>query len=243
MPYSLAALPLVLIELGWPGWHTRNSNLLLAGRYRESNPDWGRDFPCLSGPPKAHLAFCTMDTGSFLGVKSTESSGDHPPPSSAEVENGFELYLCCLSVPALACHGVNLIFCHCNRTLGRPPSLDCLEKLIIPCPCWGWNHNYSVIQPVAWSLHWLGQECIKFPKIQDSPWNSRHQKDDMKQGPQWRFTKSKYHHTTFSSHSNIMPGVCAPLDLDFQASITMLEWQNQREWNRQHKLVWPVSVV
>jgi hypothetical protein len=35
----------------------------------------------------AHPASCTMGTGSFPGVKWPGRGADHPPPSSAEVEN------------------------------------------------------------------------------------------------------------------------------------------------------------
>jgi hypothetical protein len=35
----------------------------------------------------AHPASCTMDTGSFPEVKRPQHGADHPPPSSAEVEN------------------------------------------------------------------------------------------------------------------------------------------------------------
>ena len=36
----------------------------------------------------------TMGTGSFLGVKRPGRGADHPPPTSAEVEGGVELYSC-----------------------------------------------------------------------------------------------------------------------------------------------------
>jgi hypothetical protein len=46
---------------------------------------WGRDFSHTSR--SAYPASCTMDTGSFSGVKWPGRGADHPPPSSAEVEN------------------------------------------------------------------------------------------------------------------------------------------------------------
>jgi hypothetical protein len=48
---------------------------------------WGRDFSQIRTSPGAHLAFCTMGTGSFLGVKRPGHGADHPPPPSAEVDN------------------------------------------------------------------------------------------------------------------------------------------------------------
>jgi len=43
--------------------------------------------------PGAHPAFCTIGTGSFLGVKRLGRGTDHPPPSSTEVKERVELYL------------------------------------------------------------------------------------------------------------------------------------------------------
>jgi hypothetical protein len=92
-----------------------------------------------------------MDTGSLPGVKRIHHSGDHPPLSSAEVENGLELYLCHLSVLAQARLGVILnTVTEIGGWVG-PQALIGEGK--ISCPCWEWNHNYSVIQPVAWSLY------------------------------------------------------------------------------------------
>jgi hypothetical protein len=52
---------------------------------------WGRDFSHTSrpalGPTQPPVASCTMGTGSFPGVKRPGRGADHPPPSSAEVEN------------------------------------------------------------------------------------------------------------------------------------------------------------
>ena len=49
---------------------------------------WRRDFPHPSRPaPGDHLASCTMGTRSGLCI-------NHPPPSSAEVKERVELYLC-----------------------------------------------------------------------------------------------------------------------------------------------------
>jgi hypothetical protein len=39
--------------------------------------------------PGVHPASCTMDTGSFLGVKRPGHDADYPPPSSTEVKKGY----------------------------------------------------------------------------------------------------------------------------------------------------------
>ena len=56
---------------------------------------WGRDFsaPVQTGPG-AHPASCTMGTRSFPGVKRLGRDAYPSPPSSAEVKNTVELYLC-----------------------------------------------------------------------------------------------------------------------------------------------------
>jgi hypothetical protein len=47
-----------------------------------------RFFAHVQTGPGAHPAFCTVGTGSFPGVKRPGRDADHPPPSTAEVENG-----------------------------------------------------------------------------------------------------------------------------------------------------------
>jgi hypothetical protein len=54
---------------------------------RGSNPGGGEFFAHVQTGPGAHPASCAMGTGSFPGVKRPERGADHPPPSSAEVEN------------------------------------------------------------------------------------------------------------------------------------------------------------
>jgi len=56
---------------------------------RGSNPGGGEIFR-----PGVHPASYTMGTGSFSGVKGPRRGVDHPPPSSAEVKERVELYLC-----------------------------------------------------------------------------------------------------------------------------------------------------
>jgi hypothetical protein len=48
-----------------------------------------RFFAHVQTDPGAHLASCTMGTGSFLGLKQPRRGADHPPPPSAEVENEY----------------------------------------------------------------------------------------------------------------------------------------------------------
>jgi hypothetical protein len=48
---------------------------------------WGRDFFHVQTDPGTHPASCTVGTGSFPGVKRPGRDADHPPSSSAEVEN------------------------------------------------------------------------------------------------------------------------------------------------------------
>jgi len=48
-----------------------------------------------------------MGTGSSPGVKRPGRGVDHPPPSSAEVKERVELYICS---PYMACSRVNFTF-------------------------------------------------------------------------------------------------------------------------------------
>ena len=77
----------------------RDSAVGIATCYRLEGPGiesrWRRDFPHLSRPALGH----TPDTGSIHGVKRPGRDVDHPPPSSAEVEERIELYLYSSSGP------------------------------------------------------------------------------------------------------------------------------------------------
>ena len=57
---------------------------------------WGRDFPHRSRPAMrpTHPPSCTLGTGSFPAVKQLGRDVDLSPPSSAEVEEKVELYIC-----------------------------------------------------------------------------------------------------------------------------------------------------
>jgi hypothetical protein len=50
-------------------------------------PGGARFFAHVQTGPGVHPAFCTMGTGSFPWVKRPGLGAEHPPPSSAEVEN------------------------------------------------------------------------------------------------------------------------------------------------------------
>ena len=77
------------------GWHSAVS---IASRYELDGVGiksrWGARFsaPVQTGPV-AHPASYTIGTGSFPGVNQPGHDIDHPPPSSAEVEERVELYL------------------------------------------------------------------------------------------------------------------------------------------------------
>jgi hypothetical protein len=52
-----------------------------------------------------------MDTGYFAGIKQPKRGVDHPPPSSAEVEERVELYLYSPSGPSWPVMGLNFAPC------------------------------------------------------------------------------------------------------------------------------------
>ena len=76
----------------------RDSSVGIATRYGLDGPGiefwWRRKFsaPVQTGPV-AHPASCTMDTGSFPGVKGPGCGADHPPPSKCRGHDRVELYL------------------------------------------------------------------------------------------------------------------------------------------------------
>jgi hypothetical protein len=70
----------------WPGYLSRYSDWLRAGRSGNRILVGARFFAHVQTGPEAHPAFCTMGTGSFPGVKGPGRGADHPPPSSAEVK-------------------------------------------------------------------------------------------------------------------------------------------------------------
>jgi hypothetical protein len=76
----------------------RDSSVGIATHYGLDGPEiefrWGARFsaPVQTGPG-THPASYTMGARSFLGVKQPGRGVDHPPPSSAEVKEGIELYL------------------------------------------------------------------------------------------------------------------------------------------------------
>ena len=82
----------------------RHSAIGIATLYGlEASGDRGGGFSALVRTgPGPHLAPCTMDTGSFSGVKRPGRSVDHPPSSSAEVEGRVEFplwaFVACLRV-------------------------------------------------------------------------------------------------------------------------------------------------
>jgi hypothetical protein len=69
-----------------PGYLSRYSDWLRAGRSGDRIPVGARFFAHVQNGPGAHPASYTMDTGYFLGVMRPRRGADHPPPSSAEVK-------------------------------------------------------------------------------------------------------------------------------------------------------------
>jgi hypothetical protein len=62
---------------------------LRAGRSGDRIPVGARFFAHVQTGPGAHPASCIIGTGSFPGVKRPGRGADHPPPPSAEGENGY----------------------------------------------------------------------------------------------------------------------------------------------------------
>jgi hypothetical protein len=71
----------------------RDSYFLRAGRSGDRITVGARFYTPVQTGPEAHPGSCTMDTGSFPGVKRPGRGVDHPPPFSADVKERVELYL------------------------------------------------------------------------------------------------------------------------------------------------------
>ena len=83
-----------------PGQLNRYGDLLRAGRSGNRVPVGERFSAPIQTGLGAHPAYCTMRTGYFPGVKRPEHGVDHPPQSSAKVEERVELYICFPSGPS-----------------------------------------------------------------------------------------------------------------------------------------------
>ena len=93
-------------------WLSRYSDSLRVRRSGDRNPVVAR----ISAPVQIglgdHLSSCTLDNGSFPGVKRPGRGVDHPPPSCAKVE----LYPCSPSGPQAVCYRVKLYLYICLVT-------------------------------------------------------------------------------------------------------------------------------
>jgi hypothetical protein len=87
------------VHLG-PGERSRYSDSLRARRSGDRIPVGARFLAPDQTGPEAYSASCTMDTGSFPGVKRPGRGFDHPPPCSAKVEERVQLYLYSPSGPS-----------------------------------------------------------------------------------------------------------------------------------------------
>jgi hypothetical protein len=85
-------------------------------------------FLCLSGPAPQPTTTHTMGSRSFPGVTQPGCGADHPPPSSAQVANGLELYLPVPSVPIQVCQCVTSIQQECLQPLPYSTFTWCLIK-------------------------------------------------------------------------------------------------------------------
>jgi hypothetical protein len=100
-------------------------------------PVVARFFAHVQTGPGVHPASCTMGTGSFPGVKRPGRGADHPPPSSAEVNERVELYLYHPSGPS-GLLGVPLPFKWLGLEVGSSPSVyltDIPHIFLVPLMC------------------------------------------------------------------------------------------------------------
>ena len=82
-----------ILKLEYINFLRLHLNSLLAGRSGDRNPVVARFFAPVQTGPGAYPASCTIDTGSFLGVKRPGRDADHPPPSKCRGHERVGLYL------------------------------------------------------------------------------------------------------------------------------------------------------
>jgi len=88
-----------------PGYCSRYSDQLWAGRSWDRIPVGARFSAPLQTGPGAHPAFNTMGTGSFPGIKWPGHGIDHQIQSNATVKERVELYLYSPSGPSWSVRG------------------------------------------------------------------------------------------------------------------------------------------
>ena len=81
------------IPHGGPGWFSRYSDSLRAGRPGDRIPVGARFSVPVQNGPGAHPPYYKMGAGSFPWTKRPGCGVDYPLPSSAEVKERLELYL------------------------------------------------------------------------------------------------------------------------------------------------------
>jgi len=94
---------------GGPGYLSRYSDSLRAGRSGDRIPVVVRFSAPVQTGPGAHLASYTMGTGSFPEVERPERGVDHPSQSRAEVKERVGLYLYSPSGPSWLVIGRTLL--------------------------------------------------------------------------------------------------------------------------------------
>jgi len=73
----------------------------------------------------------------------------------------------------------------------------------------------------------IQQGYTNFPHPYQPPHNSRCLMGDMKQVPYWGPTKMRCNHTEFCHHSELAPGICAPLEHSNSRWQEFLHWSAQ----------------
>jgi hypothetical protein len=110
---------------------------------------WGARIPApVQTGPGAHPASYTMGTGSFPGIKRPGSDVDRPPPSTVEVKERAELYLCSQSGPSCPVLGRTLpLHLSTLKLLHISETTVCFELYVIGCIGWWMYRLTSVTSP------------------------------------------------------------------------------------------------
>jgi hypothetical protein len=88
---GLLYLYLFTVLIWWPGYHSTVTYHGLGSL--EIERQWRQDFCAIQSVPKAHTTSCAMGVGSFPGIKGQAHDTDHPSPSRARLQIGWNATL------------------------------------------------------------------------------------------------------------------------------------------------------
>ena len=117
-------LMLTVLYYNGPGWRSRYSDSLRAGWSGDRIPVGARFSAPVQTGPGAHLASCTMGTGSFAGVKRPGRGADLPPTIQVPRSRKSGAIPLLPLWAFMACYGSTLLYCNMCTVIDRVRGTD-----------------------------------------------------------------------------------------------------------------------